>query len=78
MSLIKILRKLKKRLFHDPELAARQIYEFVITTQSPEVVSYFKRLLYNHQSVNEKDSLLIEEKPAGVYSKFISPLDDSD
>ncbi len=76
MSLTKILGNLKKRLFNNPEICARQIYESVIVTQPPEVIEYLKRLIYNHQSVSRKESPLVEEKPADSYSRFTSSLDN--
>jgi hypothetical protein len=75
--LVRELKKLKSRLFNDPELAAGQIYEFVLATQPPKVIEYVQRLFYNHQSVSEKHPSLIEEKLADSYSKPISPFDAS-
>ncbi len=75
MSLTKILGNLKKRLFNNPEICARQIYESVIVTQPPEVIEYLKRLIYNHQSARGKESPLVEEK-SDSYSRFTSSLDN--
>ncbi len=41
MSLAKVLEKLKGRLFKNPELAARQIYEFCLE-QPREVIEYLQ------------------------------------
>lgn len=41
MLFVKEIKKLKQRLFNNPELRARQLYEF-LRAQSPEVIEYLQ------------------------------------
>jgi hypothetical protein len=63
------IKKLKSRLYNNPELAGRQIFEFIIATQHPEAIEYITTLLDDYHKISEKNS-------SSYYSKLVSSIDD--